>query len=59
MKLEIIIHHPTGKSTRHLVHKLVRHGELYTAHYHTVKSGFRVAKKVLIDNVTATLEIIK
>lgn len=59
MKLEIIIHHPTGKSTRHLVHKLVLHGELYTAHYHTVKSGLRVAQKAPIDNVTATLEITK
>lgn len=59
MKLEIIIHHPTGKTTRHLVHKLVRHGEVYTAHYHTVKSGLRVAKKVLIDNENAKIEVTK
>ncbi len=59
MKLEIIIHHPTGKSTRHLVHKLVRHGELYTAHYSTVKAGFRVPRKAVIDNVTASIEVIQ
>lgn len=58
MKLEVIIHHPSGKNTRHLVHKLVRHEDVYTAYYHTVKSGFRVGKKANIDNTTATLVIL-
>lgn len=57
MKIEIIIHHPSGETKRYLVHKLILHGETYTAHYHTVKSGLRVGKKIPVDNVAATLEI--
>lgn len=57
MKIEVLVHHVSGDVKSYLVHKLVRHGNLYTAHYSTVKAGFRVCRKVIIDNVTAELKI--
>ena len=59
MKIEIIIHHISGETKRYPVHKLVRHGEIYTAHYTTVQAGFHVTKKVDIDNVNAEIEVKK
>ena len=59
MKIEVIIRHISGDVKRHLVHKLVKHGDLYTANYSTVKAGFRVPRKVTIDNVTASIEVTK
>jgi len=59
MKIEVVIHHPSREVKRYLVHKLVKHGDLYTAHYSTVKAGFHVPRKAVIDNVTASLEVTK
>ena len=59
MKIEVIIRHIFGDTKRHLVHKLVKHGDLYTAHYSTVKAGFHVPRKAVIDNVTASIEVTK
>ena len=59
MKIELKVHHPSGDVKRYPVHKLVRHGDLYTAHYTTIKAGFRISRKIVIDNVVAELEIEK
>lgn len=59
MKIEVIIHHISGEVKRYLCHKIVKHGEVYTAHYTTVKAGFHVCKKAAIDHVNAEIEVIK
>ena len=59
MKIEVIIRHMSGDVKKYLVHKLVRHGDIWTAHYTTVKSGRHVSRKINIDGAVATLEVIK
>ena len=57
MKIEVIVHHISVKDKRYPVHKIVRHGEIYTAHYTTIKDGRHVSRKIDIDNVIAELSI--
>lgn len=59
MKIEVIIHHISGEVKRYLCHKIVKHGEVYTAHYTTVKAGCHICKKVDVDNVNAEIEVVK
>lgn len=59
MKIEVKLHHPSGDVKKYLVHKLVRNGEVYTAHYVTIKNGFHESRKINIDNVVAELEVEK
>ena len=59
MKIEVKIEQRTGGIKHYPVHKLVKHGEIWTAHYTTVKAGFHVSRKINIDNVIAELEVEK
>ena len=57
MKIEVIIQQMNGRTKRYLVHKLVYDGEVYTAYFSVIKSGFHVPQKVRIDNVNAKIAI--
>ena len=57
MKIEVIIKQTDGREKRYLVNRLVYDGQVYTAHFSVIKSGFHVPQKVRIDNVNAKIAI--
>ena len=56
MRIEVKVNRP-GKASYYPVHKMVKHGDLWTAHYTTVKCGCHVSRKIVIDGVNAELEV--